>query len=283
MSPMKRIKKSALTTDELGVLRLGTQAYSGLAYVVTPEGGVGSIERVEAGRVTGLSEDWFDLPEGGARVDRAMLEEAGDHGPFLWRGAAMNGIVYGFDSEGICFLEELYKGGLPADEARRAWYVSGGAKQAFEGEEGSSWFEDGRLQSKRVEDKTLFNMVLSDGRLRSLRIEERSLFDITTLRGMGFAEEFFLIGAGIDAGLIAALCQSTPLAKVQQLRLIRTSVGPEVLDSLAAFDDLTALWLEGNPALGSDEADLIRAALADCTVHVQEADDEEADGQEPDD
>lgn len=272
---MLRVKFSALTVDSRGVLRFGDAIYSGLAYHVDPEGVVQAIDLVEAGRTTGRSNDWLEVPEGGERVERAGLEMAGDYGPYLWRGASITGVVYSFDSRGVCGVEEIYRHGLPSNEGRRSWYPSGAPWQLLQGEDGSSWFEDGRLQSKSSGDTTLLNLVVRDGRLSGIVAWDQSLIDIETIKRMTFADELLLIGPAIDTALLMTLSDRTALAAVPRLRLIETSVGPEVVALLKTFTGLTTLWLEKNHALRPDDAERIRSARLDWTVHYQERDDED--------
>ncbi len=267
---MRRVRSNSLTVDDRGALRLRDEIYSGLAFRVATDGVVEGIDVVEAGRTIGRSDDWLALPEGGRRVDRSTLEMAGDYGPFLWCGAPITGVVYAFDTFGVCGVEQVHRDGMPCDEGRRAWYPSGTPRQLVSGDEGSSWFEDGRLQSKRTGGTTVFNLVVRDGRLAAIVLHDATLFDVTTVERLTFATEVLLVGPAIDATTLAALRDRTGLRDVTCLRLVETSVGPEVADLLAPLPALSTLWLTKNPALVAGDAERIRAALPRCVVHYVE-------------
>jgi hypothetical protein len=270
---MLRVRSSALVVDDQGHLRFAGELFSGLAYRAEADGGVPAIDIIEGGRARGISDDWLDLPEGGARVDRSSLQAAGDYGPYLWHGAPVTGVVYTFDRAGPCLVEELYRDGLPTDDAMRAWYRTGALKQLVRGEEGSAWFEDGRLQAKGADDTTLLNLIVhEDGRLGGLTLADATLLDLAATAQLPLADELFLIGPAIDTALLTALRDRTALAAVPRLRLIETSAGPEVVDLLVTFEGLQELWLRQNPGLQLADAERLRALRPGCVVHFEEED-----------
>jgi hypothetical protein len=272
---MQRVRWSALAADEAGRLCLGGQPFTGLAYRVDEEGIVQALERIDAGRRTGPSDDWLALPADGRRLDLSHLAMAGDYGPYLWRGAPVTGVVYTFHREGPCLVEEAYRDGQPTDEARRAWYPSGAPQQLVQGQDGTAWFEDGGLQSKGSGETTLLNLVLrDDGRLGAINVGDARLLDLAAIARMPLSDEVFLIGLGIDTPVLVALRQATALAAVPRLRLSETAVGPEAIDVLAAFQGLRMLGLRQNAALRPEDAGRLTALRPDVRVEYQAADEE---------
>jgi hypothetical protein len=272
---MRRVRSSALVKDAEGRLSDPAGPFSGLAYPVDDEGRVGALAVVEEGIVTGSSEDWLVLPEGGSRIDRSKLEIAEDYGPLLAHHAPFTGVVYAFDRSGACVAEEACVAGYPTEEARTEWYASGALRARVRGEEGAAWFEDGRLQAKGVGDAVQLNLVTGDdGRLQGLVLGDAGLLDLASVERLTFADELSLIGPAIDTALLTTLSRRTALAEVPRLRLIETGAGPEVVDLLVTFARLTTLWLSKNPALRPDDAQRMRTARPDCTVHYQEPDEE---------
>jgi hypothetical protein len=267
---MLRVRSSALTTDDEGRSCYLAAPFSGLAYRVDDDGVVSALAVVEQGKITGASDDWLALPEGGSRVARTSLETAEDYGPLLWQSAPFTGVVYFFDRRGACVVEEAYVAGYATEEARRAWFASGALQRLVQGEEGSTWFEDGRLQAKGVGDTVLLNLVMGDdGRLAGLVLGDASLLDLETVRRARLADELLLIGPAIDDALLRALRDQTALGEVPRLRLIDTSVGPEGLGVVASLAGLVELWLTNNPALHADEVERYQARVPGCTVHFE--------------
>lgn len=270
-TPTQRIALSALLPDEAGLLLRDGAPFSGLAYRVGAEGIVEGIEKVEGGRVVGASSDWLDLGAG-HRLDRAHLELGDAYGPLLWRGAPVDGIVYVFDRQGVLLLEEAYDAGEPADTARREWYPSGAPKALLQGKDGSAWFEDGRLRSRRIDGTTTFNLVVrEDGRLAGMTIDDRSLLDIASLEAMPLSDEVMLVGGAIDAALLQALVDGTKLASVPRLRFIQTALAADAVDVLASLPWPRELWLAKNASFGVPEAEALRARRPDFVVHDEAA------------
>jgi hypothetical protein len=270
MDPTLRARLSALATDEEGRLcRMGVP-FSGLAYCVADEGIVCEIKVVEKGTVIGPSSDWLDVGRG-RRLDRASLDLADDYGPLVWRGTPVDGVVYFFDTRGVCLVEEAYEAGQPTDAARREWYASGAPKALLRGSEGSAWFEDGRLRNRRGDGRTLLNLVVrQDGRLGGIVLQDQSLFDVATVRPMVLSDDVMLLGRGIDARLLGMLLDETELGAVPRLRLIETAIGPQDVGVLASLPGLGELWLAKNPSLSPHDADVLRARRPDCVVHYEE-------------
>lgn len=264
---MRRVWAGALGLGDDGALRFDGEVFSGLALRVDQAGIVEAIEIVEAGHVVGASEDWLPLPEGGTRVVRAALQMESDYGPLLFDGEPITGVVYWFGAGHVCELEQVVVRGLPIDEGRRSWYPSGSPMQLIRGEDGFSWFEDGRLESRRVGMDTLLNVVVNDGRLTALVLGDAGLFDLTTVGRTPFASELVLVGAAIDAPLLATLRERAGLYAVERLRLVETGAGPEVADVLGSLPALTTLWLQANTGLDAAAVERLRAALPRCVVH----------------
>jgi hypothetical protein len=272
---MLRVRWNGLATDEQSRLCFRGQLFAGLAYHVDDDGIVHALERIDEGQRAGPSDDWLALPDEGLRLDLSHMEMAGDYGPYLWRGAPVTGVVYTFDREGRCLVEEAYRDGHPADEARRAWYSSGAAQQLVQGQDGTAWFEDGGLRSKGSGETTLLNLVLrDDGCLGAINVGDASLLDLATIARMPLSDEVFLIGSGIDTARLVALSQATALAGVRRLRLSETAVGGEAIDVLAAFQGLTVLGLRKNAALRPQDAERLTALRPDVRVEYQAAEEE---------
>ena len=239
------------------------------------DGIVTRIDIVEDGAVVGVSDDWLAVPEGGIRIDINWLDMEDDYGPYTWDGAPFTGVVYSFDTFGVCGAEEIFEDGLESDLAGRTWYASGAPHQAFANDSGSSWFEDGRLQSRSIGDRTLLNVVADDGVLSALVLGDAGLLDMSTLAQFERSDSFMLVGPAIDSAMIAMLVDRIDLGTVTSLSLTETGVGSEIADILVTFKNLTALHLARNPSLGEDDAERIRSMLANCTVDYEPPDDDD--------
>lgn len=265
-----RTRADALIRNTTGALFLGDQIYSGLAYNVTENGIVTSIDIVDQGQITGASGDWYDLPRGGVRVDRAFLDEPEDYGPLLHYGDLVTGVVYSFSHHGPCESEEEYEQGSPSGRAERSWHHSGAPQHDFANDQGTAWFENGHLKAKIVNGETLLNLVERDGTLTAVVVRDAALFDIASMGGFAIGSNFVLTGAGIDEGLIQMLVDNTNLADVTSLRLNKTSISPDFIQLAIVFHKLKKLDLSGNAAFEHEMAELIRARLPNCAVNVHE-------------
>ena len=271
MEAMRRVRSSALTTDDEGRSCHAGAPFSGLAYRVDDEGVVREIQVLVQGAVTGVSDDWLELGEG-ERLDRESLDLEDAYGPLLRRGAKVDGVVYFFDPRGACLLEETYSAGQPTDTARREWYPSGAPKALVRGADGWAWFEDGRLRARAVDGRTLLNLVVrEDGGLGGIVLHDPDLFDMGTVRPMAVSKELLLTGHGIDDRLLGALRDETKLGAVTRLRLIDTAVGPEGVEILVSLPGLREVWLAKNRSLGPGQSEELRARRPDCLVHHEEA------------
>lgn len=270
MEPMRRIRTSTLTTDDNGRLSYEGARFSGLAYRVEDDGVVRELLAVSEGSVSGTSDDWLPQLEG-ARLDRASLELADAYGPLLWRGAPVDGIVYTFNGQGLCLVEEAYASGQPADTARREWYPSGAPKADMRNGDGWAWFEDGRVRARATPEQTLLNLpVRDDGSLSGIVLHDPSLLDVTSVKPMAFSNEFLLTGRGVDDRLLQTLRDETGLGTVLRLHLIDTAVTPASVEVLASLKSLNELWLRRNRALGPGQVEALRARRPDGVVHYEE-------------
>lgn len=280
---MRRVNWSALTpdadgrlrypggtiTDPEGVRRYRGVPFSGLAYRVE-DGVVESIAVVQEGVVSGVSDDWIDVPEGGLRVDADLLDEEEDYGPLLFKGAALTGAAYDFAASGACIEEVEYVDGRATETSQRAWYESGAPREVIGEGVYTSWFQDGRLQRRAEKGTLLFNLILrDDGRLGGIFVAEPGFFDVDTVRRIPFSDEVLLIGKAMDAEVLRSLHDHTGLRAVPRLRLIETSVGPTGVDLLVSFLGLVELWLVNNLALGPQDAEQIRRRRPECVVHFE--------------
>jgi hypothetical protein len=271
---MQRMKSSSLVADEQGRLTRGGVVFSGLAYRVREDGLLDAIDIVDEGVVQGISDDWIPSPAGGGpRVDSASLQIIEDYGPRRWQGEPLAGIAYFFRLDGTLDVEDAYVRGYATDKARRAWYASGAPRQVVQGEEGTVWFEDGRLQAKGVGDQVWLNLVVGqeDGRLRAVILNDASLFQLDSVARLAWADDVSLVGAGIDATVLAQLGGQTGLRTVRRLSVVETSVGSDGVQTLGSLASLTTLWLSRNRGLAAWDVDAVRALRPDCVVHYEPA------------
>ena len=96
MASTRRVRSSVLTPSAGDRSLLAGTPFSGLAYKVEDNGIVREIRVFEDGAMTGVSDDWVDSG-GNARLDRAVLDLAGDYGPLVRGDEPVTGIVYFFD------------------------------------------------------------------------------------------------------------------------------------------------------------------------------------------
>jgi hypothetical protein len=266
-----RIHAGVLGTDSTGRSTLGDAIFSGLAYVVDGEGNVREIRIFEEGMPAGISNDWVDAG-GRDRLDRAVLDLADDYGPLVRGETPVDGIVYFFDLTGACILEEAYEGGIPADTARREWYRSGAPKALLDSEGGTAWFEDGRLQAKRVDGQTLLNLVThDDGRLGAITLYDRALFDPVSIRSMPYSDELLLIGPGFDLATLGTLIDQPGIGAVARLHLIKTELGADCVDRLARLAGLQEVYLTENRLLSPQDAQNLRDRKPGLVVHYEPA------------
>ena len=269
MASTRRVRSSVLTPSAGDRSLLAGTPFSGLAYKVEDNGIVREIRVFEDGAMTGVSDDWVDSG-GNARLDRAVLDLAGDYGPLVRGDEPVTGIVYFFDGPGNCVVEEAYADGFPADTARRGWYASGAPEALLQGPEGWAWFEDGRLKARVVDEESVLSLIeQEDGALRGIALVDKTLLDIASVRLMIPADEVLLIGPGIDADILRALREETRLVAAHRLWLTDTSLGPNDLELIASLDGVKDLWLARNASLGPAEAEALRSRRNDWTVHYE--------------
>jgi hypothetical protein len=162
-----RLRRREIVKIDLGkgrAHRVG-MPFTGLAYCFT-RGLLQKIRIVEHGVVTGVSDDWLALPDGGSRVDRSMLDPGEGYGPFMLGGAPFTGAAYDFEESGACASEVLYADGYPTETSQRAWYESGALKEIIDEGSYTSWFDDGHLERRVVDEIQLYAIITRDnGRL----------------------------------------------------------------------------------------------------------------------
>lgn len=267
-----RIHAGVLGTDSSGRSTLGDALFSGLAYSVDEDGMVREIRIVEEGLPAGVSNDWLDAG-GRDRLDREVLDLADDYGPLVRGETPVDGIVYFFDRTGACILEEAYERGIAADTARREWYRSGAPRALLDADDsGSAWFEDGRLMARRLNGRTLLNLVIrDDGRLGGITLYDRALLDPASIRSTPFSDEVLLIGTGFDLAILGTLIDQTGIGAVPRLHLIKTEIGPECVDRLARLGNLQEVYLTENRLLGPQDAANLRDRKPGLVVHYEPA------------
>lgn len=204
------------------------------------------------GVITGPSPDWLPLPEGGLRVNSALLEMPEDYGPRLFQGRPFTGVAYAFTRNGYCTSEVEYAGGFATEVSERRWYVSGQPKMHVDGGEYTSWFPDGRIQRRGLKGELVYGLnTRDDGHLRELVLRDASFLDMEILSALTPTEEFQMLGGAVDTAMLHTLREQTDIGAVPRLRLVQTRVGAEGVEILAAFKNLREVWFDGNPGLDS--------------------------------
>lgn len=265
---MQRLRAGFLIRGVDGRLRHGKALFSGLAYSLRHDGTLEGLMAASEGVITGPSSDWLPLPDGGLRVNSALLEMPEDYGPRLFQGKPFTGIAYAFTRSGYCTSEIEYAGGFATEVSERRWYVSGQPKMRVDGGEYTSWFPDGRVQRRGSKGELVYGLnTRDDGHLRELVLRDARFLDMETLSALTPTEEFQMLGGAVDTAMLHTLREQTDIGAVPRLRLVQTRVGAEGVEILAAFKNLREVWFDGNPGLGLQEARKLERLRPSCVAH----------------
>lgn len=272
---MMRLRLSILTKGEGGRVFLGPSAYTGLAYHVNEGGVVQTVEVFRDGLSAGPSEDCFELPLDGLRVDSSFLEVTEEGGPLLWQNEPFNGISYYFDDSGHCIEEELVENGEAV--SGRGYFPSGERQYESNGADCLHWLEDGRIGAKDYQGLTVFRLTLNDaGELNWLVLRDASALDLAVLYSLHLATDFKISGQGADSRVLRAIAEHPDFPTVGQLRLVSTDVeGDDLVNVLRhrrlypsgrSGVDIQGLELLGNPGVRSEDAARLATLWPACEV-----------------
>lgn len=227
--------------------------FSGLAYNLLDNGIIHSIEVVNEGAVLGESVDCIPLPSTeGLRVSYSSvaIDETTKH--VLYNDTPLTGILYKFESNGVCTSEEEYIEGFTSNLSSRYWYPNGSPMELIDHSICNPWLSSGEIKPDTKIKITSYNNLTEDIKRSSNKELEDNLI---------------LQGNKIDNLLLQRLSEQPSLGRLRKLMLVNTCIDETSTSFFKRFPILEELNLKGNALITKEIAKRISDDLPKCTVN----------------